>query len=104
MDGLEAVLVLLLSLAEQRLRPLRDIDETDALRALVVALEGVDGLVGRGLVVGRAADEAAEEGGDDRLGDDDLVVGAPTLEVQKLDADGLRGEHLLEVIRVHAVS
>ena len=43
-------------------------------------------------IVGLAADEAAEEGGDDGLGNDDLVIDRATFEVKEFHAYGLCGK------------
>jgi len=61
------------------------------------------GVVNDRHVVGLAAGEAAEEGGDDGLGNDDFVVTRAAFEVQKLHADRLGGEDLEKVVCVHAV-
>jgi hypothetical protein len=48
-----------------------------------------------GRIIWLAPYEPPEEGCDDRLGDNDLIVSRAPLEMQKLDADGLGNEHLL---------
>lgn len=78
--------------------------QCDAFCTLVIALEGVHGLVtGRGRVVGSTTDKASEEGCDHRLSDDDFVVSRPPFEMEELDADGLGLEDGLEVVGVDTV-
>ena len=54
-------------------------------------------------VVRLTANEAAEEGGDDGLGNDDLVVNRSPLEMEKLHANRLSLEDVADVVRVDSV-
>jgi len=48
---------------------------------------GIEGLCC--VIVGLAADEATEEGGDDGLGDDKFIIDRATFEMEELHAYGL---------------
>ena len=69
----------------------------------MVCLVGTEGLKVIWRVVGLTADETAEEGGDDGLRDDDLVVDRSSLKVEKFHANRLGLKDVADVIRVDSV-
>ena len=69
----------------------------------MVCLVGVERVeVVRG-IVRLTTNKTTEEGGDDGLGDDDLVVNRSSLEVEKFHANWLSLEDVANVIRVDSV-
>jgi len=69
----------------------------------LVCLVGVERVeVVRG-IVRLTTNKTTEEGGDDGLGDDDLVVNRSSLEVEKFHANWLSLEDVANVIRVDSV-
>lgn len=91
-------------LADHLGRSFLDVDQWHTLCPLSVLHSGVE-LARRhlGHVVGATADESAEQGSDDGLGDDNLVVRRSPLEVQQLHADGLVLKHTDKRVAVDAV-
>ena len=55
-------------------------------------------------IVGLAADEATEEGGDNGLGDDDLVIDGATFEMKELHAYGLRRKDMGQMVAIDAIA
>jgi hypothetical protein len=55
-------------------------------------------------IVGLAADEATKEGGDDGLGDDDLIIDGSTFEMKEFHAYGLCSKDMSQMIAIDAVA
>ena len=66
----------------------------------LVGVERVEVIWG---IVRLAANETAEESGDDSLRDDDLVVNRSPLKMEKLHADWLSLEDVADVVRVDSI-
>ena len=85
------------------LRTLGDVHESEAFRTFLVCPVRVKRLeVLRG-VVWLTTDETAEEGGDDGLRNDDLVINRPPFKMEKFHANRLCLEDVADVVRVDSV-
>lgn len=69
-----------------------------------VGLDGLERNLGVWGIVRLTAKESAEEGGDDGLGDDDLVVNRTSLEMEQLHADWLGGKDVGKLVTADAVA
>lgn len=70
------------------------VPELDTSRSFVISGCRIKGLCCLWWIVGLAADEVAEEGGGDGLGDDDLIIDGATLEMEEFHACGLGREDM----------
>ena len=102
-DRSKAVFVYDSTASNRWLRSFLNIHQLCAFCTFMVLGKSIGGIRTGRRVIWLATDEAAEEDGDDGLRDDDLVVGSSTFEMEKLDADGLGSEDVLEVVCIDAI-
>jgi hypothetical protein len=80
------------------------VHDLDTLGPFVVSGCGIEGLCRLWGIVGLAADETTEEGGDDGLGDDNLVIDGATFEMKELHAYGLCRKDMGQMVAVDAIA
>ena len=70
----------------------------------MVSRRGIEVLYRLCRIVGLTADETTEEGGNDGLRDDDLVIDGATFEMKELHAYGLRRKDMGQMVAVDAIA
>ena len=78
--------------------------DLDTLGPFVISSCGIECLCRLWGIVGLAADETTEEGSDDGLGDDNLVIDGATFEMEELHAYRLGRKDMGQMVAVDAIA